>query len=111
MRSYKKENGIMPQTDFKKGDIVVLEKRAGIKNIIVLDSIEYGTHFDIWCKAWMYFSDVRGLVYRQEPDGIVCHNGDVLRDATTEECAELIEALLMQHPKGSFDLSKDKEIK
>lgn len=111
MKKYIKLNGALPQTDFKYGDIVVLEKRCGIKDIIVLDAVEYRRQGDIWYDVMLCIpgGGAPFLVHVANGSGIMWHNGDVLREATTDECKMLIRYLLRALNYATIDEKDDTE--
>ena len=102
MRKYIKENGELPQTSFEKGDIVVYEGRNQT-NIIILDSVEYRPHGDIFFHTMLTKTeDGISLRHLEEEDWRNWFNHDVLRDATESEVKELLDAILMHLPYGYY---------
>ena len=107
MKKYIKTNGILPDTDFQKGDIVVLENR-NMKLIMILDNVGYHGQLDILSRTWICVSEDETPYLRhvENQDGVIWHNNAVLRDATLQEYQELIKALSENLPKGTYELNQ-----
>lgn len=102
MKRYIKENGELPQTSFKKGDIVVYEGKSQI-NIIILDSIEKRCQGDIFFHTMLTKTeDGMSLRHLDKEDCRNWFNHDVLREATESEVKELLDAILMHLPNDYY---------
>jgi hypothetical protein len=108
--TYTKYDGVLPETPFKKGDIITyidIDKNTGKvnqKNIIILDRINTERHCDIFGQCMLTITHEEAFI-DTTPFGCsrVWFNHDKIRPATWFELVQLSHALLQIAPGESTE--------